>query len=156
MRLKREFSELKKYSFFRLMPTLSINFFVYSDGIERVVAFSQFPQYSCATSGSCFNAIAAHYNEPKRGGISNIDCIPPPSFQTGELPTRPSAIWSFLDRWPIGMPEFLEVMAGNIRHELSFMPPPFDKKDTVILFSAHSLPMSTVNRGDPYIQVGFA
>jgi hypothetical protein len=29
--------------------------------------------------------------------------------------------------------------------------PEADRKDTVLLFSAHSLPMSVVNRGDPYV-----
>ena len=125
----------------------------YSDGVERVVAFSQYPQYSCVTSGSSFNAIASHYNEPTRSGLSSIDCIPPPRYQAGGLPIRPSAVWSFLDRWPTSMPEFVDVVVENIRHELSRMPSPFDKNGTVILFSAHSIPMSIINRGDPYIQV---
>ena len=51
------------------------------------------------------------------------------------------------------MPEFVDVVVENIRHELSRMPSPFDKNGTVILFSAHSIPMSIINRGDPYIQV---
>ncbi|KAM7535215.1 hypothetical protein Aperf_G00000101462 [Anoplocephala perfoliata] len=123
-----------------------------ADGVERAVAFSQFPQYSCASSGSSFNAIAAHYNKYECGGLANIDQIAPPRYQVGGLPIRPGAIWSFLDRWPTTMPEFIQVIADNIRYELSLMPPPFDKKDTVILFSAHSIPMSVVNRGDPYIQ----
>lgn len=128
--------------------------FHFRDGVERAVAFSQFPQYSCTSSGSSFNAIAAHYNKYECGGLANIDQIAPPRYQVGGLPIRPSAIWSFLDRWPTAMPEFIQVIADNIRHELSLMPPPFNKKDTVILFSAHSIPMSVVNRGDPYIQVG--
>ncbi|EUB60948.1 Ferrochelatase [Echinococcus granulosus] len=122
------------------------------DGVERVVAFSQFPQYSCTTSGSSFNAIAAHYNEPVSGGLAGIDSIPPPRSQTGEIPKPPGTIWSFLDRWPTAMPEFAEVLAENIRHELSHLPPTFDKENTIILFSAHSIPMWVVNRGDPYIQ----
>ncbi|VDD79428.1 unnamed protein product [Mesocestoides corti] len=123
-----------------------------ADGVERVVAFSQYPQYSCTTSGSSFNAIAAHYNSPVRGGLAGIDSIPPPRSQAGGLPVRPGPIWSFLDRWSTSMPEFSEVLAESIRRELSQMPPPFDSKNTVILFSAHSLPMSIVNRGDPYVQ----
>ena len=31
------------------------------DGVKRVVAFSQFPQYSCTTSGSSMTAIYQHY-----------------------------------------------------------------------------------------------
>ncbi|VDM23933.1 unnamed protein product [Hydatigera taeniaeformis] len=112
-----------------------------ADGVERVVAFSQFPQYSCNTSGSSFNAIAAHYNEPGSSGLAGIDSIPPPKSQTGKVPRRPGTIWSFLDRWPTAMPEFAEVVAENIRHELSHLPPTVNKENTIILFSAHSLPM---------------
>ena len=32
-----------------------------ADGVERVVAFSQYPQYSCTTSGSSMTAIYQHY-----------------------------------------------------------------------------------------------
>ncbi|KAL5109257.1 Ferrochelatase mitochondrial [Taenia crassiceps] len=123
-----------------------------ADGVERVVAFSQFPQYSCTTSGSSFNAIAAHYNEHISGGLAGIDSIPPPKSQGDGVPRRPGTIWSFLDRWPTAMPEFAEVLAENIRHELSHLSSTFDKESTIILFSAHSLPMRIVNRGDPYIQ----
>ena len=33
------------------------------DGVERCVAFSQYPQYSCTTSGSSMTAIAQHFNK---------------------------------------------------------------------------------------------
>lgn len=33
------------------------------DGVKRVVIFSQYPQYSCATSGSSFNAIYKFYKK---------------------------------------------------------------------------------------------
>lgn len=33
------------------------------DAPERVVIFSQYPQYCCATSGSSFNTIYAHYKK---------------------------------------------------------------------------------------------
>ncbi len=130
--------------------------FGFSDGVERVVAFSQYPQYSCTTSGSSFNAIAAHYNKTVRGGLAGVDSIEPPKSQAGGIPARPGPIWSFLDRWPTSMPQFAEVMAENIRQELAHMPAPYNEKDTVILFSAHSVPMSIVNRGDPYVQASAA
>ena len=34
---------------------------VEEDGVEHVVAFSQYPQYSCTTSGSSMNAIYKYY-----------------------------------------------------------------------------------------------
>ena len=32
-----------------------------SEGVENAVAFSQYPQYSCTTSGSSMTAIHKHY-----------------------------------------------------------------------------------------------
>lgn len=48
------------------------------DGIERAIAFSQYAQYSCSTSGSSFNAIANHYHNQK---------------------TKSTMKWSFIDRF---------------------------------------------------------
>ncbi|XP_068849871.1 ferrochelatase, mitochondrial isoform X4 [Capricornis sumatraensis] len=49
------------------------------DGLERAVAFTQYPQYSCSTTGSSLNAIYRYYNE------------------VGKKPTMK---WSTIDRWP--------------------------------------------------------
>ncbi|TSK72173.1 Ferrochelatase, mitochondrial [Bagarius yarrelli] len=43
------------------------------------------------------------------------------------------------------------VERAHVRNELEKFPPE-KREDVVILFSAHSLPMSVVNRGDPYPQ----
>ncbi|XP_069780080.1 ferrochelatase, mitochondrial isoform X1 [Narcine bancroftii] len=99
------------------------------DGIERAVAFTQYPQYSCSTTGSSLNAIYRYYDS------KNI---------------VPKMKWSTIDRWPTH-PLLIRCFADHIQQELDRFPP--DKKaDVVILFSAHSLPMSVVNRGDPYPQ----
>ncbi|MEQ2178890.1 hypothetical protein GOODEAATRI_018909, partial [Goodea atripinnis] len=49
------------------------------DGVERAVAFTQYPQYSCSTTGSSLNAIYRYYRN------------------RGE---RPKMRWSVIDRWP--------------------------------------------------------
>ncbi|XP_032166201.1 ferrochelatase, mitochondrial isoform X3 [Mustela erminea] len=49
------------------------------DGIERAIAFTQYPQYSCSTTGSSLNAIYRYYN------------------QVGK---KPGMKWSTIDRWP--------------------------------------------------------
>lgn len=36
---------------------------IFRDKPERLVLFSQYPQYSCATSGSSFNSIFTHYRD---------------------------------------------------------------------------------------------
>ena len=50
----------------------------HSDGIQRAVAFTQYPHYSCSTTGSSLNAIYRHQKKN-------------PSKMT----------WSTIDRWPI-------------------------------------------------------
>ncbi|XP_046858061.1 ferrochelatase, mitochondrial-like [Xenia sp. Carnegie-2017] len=97
------------------------------DEIERVVAFTQYPQYSCSTTGSSLNAIYRFYK--KRNLNSNVK-------------------WSVIDRWPTHH-GLVEAFATNIQDELTKFPESVRER-VVILFSAHSLPMSVVNRGDPY------
>lgn len=97
------------------------------DGLERAVAFSQFPQYSCSTSGSSFNSLCEHYLNR----------------------SEPSKLkWSFIDRWSTH-PKLLECFADMIKKELQTIPSEH-MSDAVILFSAHALPMVTVKRGDSY------
>ncbi|CAN7980147.1 unnamed protein product [Ixodes pacificus] len=97
------------------------------DGVERVVAFSQYPQYSCCTSGSSLNAIFRFYNQKKR---------------------KSAAQWSFIDRWPIH-DAITKGYASIIKEELKKFPEEV-RDQVVILFSAHSLPMKVVDKGDPY------
>ncbi|GCC30505.1 hypothetical protein chiPu_0008956 [Chiloscyllium punctatum] len=99
------------------------------DGIERAVAFTQYPQYSCSTTGSSLNAIYRYYNGRR---------------------AAPKMKWSTIDRWPTH-PLLIQCFADHIRQELDRFPSK-KRDDVVILFSAHSLPMSVVNRGDPYPQ----
>ena len=56
--------------------------------------------------------------------------------------------WSTIDRWPTHT-GLIDTFAENIQKSLNEFPEDV-KKDVVILFSAHSLPMSVVNRGDTY------
>lgn len=97
------------------------------DNPERVVIFSQYPQYSCATSGSSFNAIFTHFN--------------------GKKPDN-KIKWSVIDRWSTH-PLLVKTFAERIKDEIKEFP--LDKqKEIILLFSAHSLPLQTVSRGDAY------
>lgn len=100
-----------------------------NDGVERAIAFTQYPQYSCSTTGSSLNAILKFYLNRK-------------------LPSN--MIWSTIDRWPTH-PYLVKAFAETILEEIAKFPPE-DQNDVIILFSAHSLPMKVVNRGDPYPQ----
>lgn len=55
----------KHYVCFRYVPPFTEDTFnqIEKDGVEHAVIFSQYPQYSCATSGSSFNAIYKHYSK---------------------------------------------------------------------------------------------
>ena len=97
------------------------------DSVQHTVIFSQYPQYSCATAGSSFNAIYKYY-------------------KNRQLPNNMK--WSIIDRWATH-PLFVKTIAERIKEELVKFPCNI-RDDVIILFSAHSLPLKAVNRGDPY------
>ncbi|XP_053983853.1 ferrochelatase, mitochondrial isoform X1 [Hylaeus volcanicus] len=97
------------------------------DGVQHTVIFSQYPQYSCATTGSSFNAIYQFYK--KRHLPANMK-------------------WSIIDRWATH-PLYIKTIAERIKEELVHFPENI-RDDVIILFSAHSLPLKAVNRGDSY------
>jgi ferrochelatase len=99
------------------------------DGVERAVAFTQYPQFSCSTTGSSLNEL---WRAAARTGLRD-------AFQ-----------WSLVDRWPVH-PGFIEAMTETVRDGLGrFAPSVRDR--VLILFSAHSLPLDVIDRGDSYPQ----
>ena len=56
------------------------------DGVKRAVAFTQYPQYSCSTTGSSLNEL---YRRGKAGEVGDVE-------------------WSVIDRWGTH-PGFIEV-----------------------------------------------
>ena len=105
----------------------------------RAVAFTQYPQYSCSTTGSSLNELwkwRQRLESPTRN----------PDLSATEA--EGSILWSVIDRWPTH-PGLVNAFAENITKTLETYPE--DVRDNVVLlYSAHSLPMSVVNRGDPY------
>lgn len=97
------------------------------DGAEHTIIFSQYPQYSCATSGSSFTTIYKY-------------------FKNRELPKDMK--WSIIDRWATH-PLLIRTIAKKIQEELSQFPNSV-RDDVLILFSAHSLPLKAVLTGDAY------
>ncbi|XP_053622604.1 ferrochelatase, mitochondrial isoform X2 [Plodia interpunctella] len=127
--MRPESAPHKHYVAFRYVPPFTGDAFTQleQDGVERAVIFSQYPQYSCATTGSSMNAIADFYK--KRRVPSNVK-------------------FSLIDRWPTH-PLLAQVFAERIKEKLD----KFDSKvrdNVVILFTAHSLPLKAVSRGDTY------
>ncbi len=102
------------------------------DGVTRAVGFTQYPQYSCSTTGSNLNELYREIQRRKERGApeGNIS-------------------WSLIDRWPTH-PLLVEAFTNRIQAVLDTYPE--EKRNKVpIMFSAHSLPMQIVSgRGDPY------
>ena len=100
-----------------------------ADGVKRAVAFTQYPQFSCSTTGSSLNEL---WRAVKREGLQE-------AFE-----------WSVIDRWPTH-PKFIEAMTKTVKDGLELFPPE-DRDDVLLMFSAHSLPLDVINRGDAYPQ----
>lgn len=106
----------------------------------RAVAFTQYPQYSCSTTGSSLNELWKwrHRLEGKKASETGNGTI----------------TWSVIDRWPTH-PGLVEAFAQNIEAKLAEYPEE-RRRNAVLLFSAHSLPMDVVNRGMTYACVPFS
>jgi ferrochelatase len=100
-----------------------------ADGVERAVAFTQYPQFSCSTTGSSLNEL---WRAATRTDLRD-------AFQ-----------WSIIDRWPVH-PGFIDAMAETVKEGMDWFGPS-DRDKVVILFSAHSLPLDVIDRGDAYPQ----
>lgn len=100
-----------------------------ADGVERAIAFTQYPQFSCSTTGSSLNEL---WRALDRTGL------------------RGAFEWSLIDRWPVNE-GFISSMTSTVREGLGRFAG--DARDKVLLlFSAHSLPLHVIDRGDAYPQ----
>ena len=102
---------------------------MHADGVERAIAFTQYPQFSCSTTGSSLNEL---WRAASRSGL------------------RDAFEWSIIDRWPVHR-GFIDAMTETVRDGLREFDPS-DRDRAVILFSAHSLPLDVIDRGDSYPQ----
>jgi len=93
-------------------------------GISRIVALPLYPHYSRATTGSSFKE------------LERVLSLAGVEFTV-------TFIKSFHDR-----PLYLEALAETVDVGLGGFP---SEEDVAILFSAHSLPVSLIERGDPYL-----
>lgn len=94
------------------------------EGIKRVVALSLYPHYSKATTGSSVNELQRVLKESRS------------AFEI-----------SYLDRF-YNHPLYVKALAAKVTQGLDSFP---DPKQVEIVFSAHSLPQSFIDEGDPYL-----
>ena len=92
--------------------------------ITRIIALSLYPHYSRATTGSSMNELQRVLKES--GVKFEVTCID-----------------RFYDH-----PLYIRALAEKVTEGLASFP---DQKDVEIVFSAHSLPQSFIDEGDPYL-----
>jgi ferrochelatase len=95
-------------------------------GCRKLVALSLYPQYCRATTGTCVNDLSRN--------------LPGTPFETT---TR------IIDSWP-DHPGYLGALAETVNDALANLPGE-ERDDAVILFSAHGVPESLIQGGDPYL-----
>ncbi len=96
--------------------------FIRSKQAASVVALSLYPHFSCATSGSSIKELKRHLDLENR-----------------ELTEIAS--------WPT-QPDYIDCLAAKIIDGLSC----FNRQTVEIVYSAHSLPVSFIEEGDPYVE----
>ena len=95
-----------------------------SAGIGMLIGISLYPQYSKATAGSSLNCLQ---QAVKR--------------RAPDLDYRQVGSWA-------AQPSYIQALAENVTQGLTF----FSEGSTAIVYSAHSLPVSFINEGDPYVE----
>jgi protoporphyrin/coproporphyrin ferrochelatase len=99
------------------------------DGITHLAALPLFPQYSAATTGSCFKYFRTHLEIIGLAGKLQVD---------------------YINSWHTE-PLYIEAMARLIL-QCSAKFDGIDPKSVYLLYSAHSIPAHYVAEGDPYPQ----
>jgi len=94
-------------------------------GINKLVALSLYPHYSKATGGSSLIDL--------RRAIAES----PHHFDLAEISS-----------WPCE-PQYIDCLAEDIKAGLAELP---NNEKTVVVYSAHSLPVKFIEEGDPYLE----
>lgn len=94
---------------------------------DSLVALSLYPQYCLATTGACLKDVSMN--------------LPGTPFEDS---TR------IIDSWATH-PPYLDALAATVDEAILRIPENF-RDDAVILFSAHGVPKSLIEDGDPYLE----
>lgn len=94
-------------------------------GIKKLVALSLYPHYSRATSGSSFNDLTRCLADLD----SDLEVVRIPHFYDHPL--------------------YIDALTEKVEAGLASFP---DRTGVQLLFSAHSLPQSFIDEGDPYLE----
>lgn len=99
------------------------------DGVDELILLPLYPQFSVSTTGSSFKDFDALMD--KRGGLPHIRRRQISQWHTHET--------------------YIKALAEQIAEEIEKFPDPNPQR-VHLLFSAHSVPQSYIERGDPYLQ----
>jgi protoporphyrin/coproporphyrin ferrochelatase len=102
---------------------------IVSDGVDELILLPLYPQFSVSTTGSSFKDFEALMD--KRGGLQSIRC-------------------NYISRWHTHK-TYIKALAEQIAEEIEKFPDP-DPQRVHLLFSAHSVPQSYIENGDPYLR----
>lgn len=98
-----------------------------ADGVERAVVLSMYPHFTRATTGSSLK-----------------------DFRRTAARILPDLRYTPIEQWH-DWPGYLDALAARIREGLAALPAE-ERGRAPILFSAHALPQSFIDRGDPYLE----
>jgi len=99
------------------------------DGVDELILLPLYPQFSVSTTGSSFKDFEALMDE--RGGLQRIHRHYIPRWHTHET--------------------YIRALAEQIAEEIEKFPDPNPRR-VHLLFSAHSVPQSYIENGDPYLR----
>jgi ferrochelatase len=94
------------------------------DGFDRVIALVLAPHYSTFSVAAYRKAALAARDE-----------------------ARPSMQIDFVERWG-ELPEFIDALSERVKKQMEG----WDPAETLVIFSAHSLPQRIMAEGDPYVE----
>ncbi|CAI2370812.1 unnamed protein product [Moneuplotes crassus] len=97
------------------------------DGVKNLVGFSQYPQYSCSTTNSSIQEFHR-----------SVEKVKPKDVKV-----------SVIDRWYQNQ-KYVDVLARLLAKDFNKKFTKEEQKTALILFTAHSLPQSFVDKGDSY------
>jgi ferrochelatase len=98
-----------------------------ADGIRRAVVLSMYPHFTRATTGSSLK-----------------------DFRRTAARVLPALRFSAIEQW-YDWPGYLDALAARVREGVDRLPAQARGR-APILFSAHALPQSFIDRGDPYLE----
>jgi len=98
-----------------------------ADGIDKAVVLSMYPHYTGATTGSSVN-----------------------DFKRAVQRLHPELQLTIIDQW-YDWPGYLDALANRVRQAIDSLHELL-RNEVQIVFSAHALPQSFIDRGDPYQQ----